>query len=450
MFSPSDPVATFGMILLNVSPYLPNQVLMALTGLCVFVAVRVWTYRRARWMWDGPYRAAALAGLWVFLTVSVFVFAGLYDPLKPWQTTVHMLEEIAAMAAFTSLAFDVAKRDPLAASNRLLRILLKSSAVTFPACWLSALALGYTRPFPMTGLLHDLPPEAFVYRALLIVPCLFYAGLTSAVVLKTYLLAKTERGDAPFRRRVGLFFLGSLALFFVAIDQLVLAYMQSFASYQALRSLGPWQVLAENALFAASGMFWILGIVSLDEQSVTDQALKSHQRFLRGIREVKTDLLVKLPKKVPYRRRTLAHIRQASEDPLLRLSPCDGARAEKVFELVAAKSTGATEHGPDSLLGLDNLYDSLMKDLPTNSPERETLASDPLPTALQPAARALQRCQTDQDKERAAHEPRWAQLGYAAAVELGLLQENVLSSLDPQVVIALRRAKARDDEPIAL
>ena len=209
-------------------------------------------------------------------------------------------------------------------------------------------------------------------------------------------------------------------------------------------------MVAENAVFFAIGVFWTLGIISLNEHSATDQALESHKRFLRGIRGVKTDLLVRLPKTAPYRRRTLAYIRRASEDPVLCLSPHDEARAEKVFELVAAKSTGATDHGPDSLLGLDDLYNALMNDLPKNSPERETLASDPLPMALQPAAHALQKDQTGQDQNGGAdHEHKWAQLGYAAAAELGLLQKNVLSSIDPQVVIALRKAISQDDEPIA-
>ncbi len=450
MFPPSGSAATFGTVLLNVSPYLPNQLFMALTGLGVFVAIRVWTLRTDKSMWHGPYRAAALSALWVFMTVSVFIFSGVYRPLEPWQTTVHMLEEVAVMGTFIYLAFDVTRTVPIAVNSRPLKVLLKSSVVTFPIFWLSALALGYTHPFPMTGLLRDLPPEAFAYRALLIVPCLFYAGLMSAVVLRSYLLARTEKADPPYKRRLGLFVLGHLALFSACVEQLTWAYLQSFAGYQALPLLAPYQVVAENAVFLSIGVFWTLGIITPNEHSATDQALKSHKRFLRGIRGVKTDLLVRLPKTAPYRRRTLAYIRCASEDPILCLSPRDKARAEKVFELVAARSTGATEHDPDSLLGLNDLYNTLMNDLPENSPERGTLASDPLPMALQPAAHALRKYQSGQDKDGAVLEPEWVQLGYAAAAELGLLQENVLSCLDPRVVTALRKAKAKDDEPIDL
>ena len=449
MFSPSDLKVTFSTILLNVSPYLPSQVFMALTGLCMFVAIRVWTYRRAKYMWDGPYRAAALAALWVFLTVSVFIFSGLYGPLKPWQTTVHMLEEVASMSTFTYLAFDVTRAVPIAVNSRPLRLLLKSSAATFPVCWLSAFVIGYAHPFPMTGLLHALPPEAFTYRALLIAPCVFYAGLMSAVVLRSYLLAQTERADRPYRRRLRLFVLGHLALFALYVDFLIWAYLQSFASSNALRLLAPWYVVAEIAIFLSIGAFWTLGIVSTNRTSDTDQALKRHKRFLRGIRKVKTELLVELPRRAPDRRRTLAYIRQASEDPILHLSSCDTARAERVFELIAANSTGATTYGPDCLLGLYGLYDALVNDLPRNSPEWGTLTSDPLPVALRPAAHVLREYRAGQDTG-ATHEPRWAQLGYAAAADLGLLHKDVLSSLDPQVVIALRRAKSRDDEAIDL
>lgn len=438
--------------LLNVSPYLPNQVAMALTGLAVFVAIRAWTYRRARSMWDGPYRAAGLTGLWVFLTVSVFVFSGLYDPLKPWQPTLHMLEEIGTMGALTYLAFDVTRSIPVAANNPLLELLLKSSAVVFPACWVSALALGYSHPFPMTGLFHDLPPEAFIYRALLVVSCLLYAGLMTAVVLRSYLLARAEGADPPYKRRLGFFVLGHMGLFSVAADQLAWAYLQSFAANHTLRLLAPWQVVTENALFCAIGVFWTLGIVSPHQHSPTDQGLDDHKRFLRRLRDIRDDLRLQLGKRGggAYWRGTLDHIRRAAEDPVLRLSPSDEARAEKVFELVVANSEEANEYGPEALLDCDRLYTTLMDELPRSSPERATLASDPLPTALRPAAHALQRSRTGHDAHEAARQPRWAQLGYAAAADLALLDENVLPGLDPSVVTALRRAKAQDDDPVAL
>lgn len=451
MFWFSGPATAPVIGLLNVSPYLPNQVAMALTGLAVFAAIRAWTYRRARSMWDGPYRAAALTGLWVFLTVSVFVLSGLYDPLKPWQPTLHMLEEIGTMGALTYLAFDVTRSIPGAANNPLLELLLKSSAVTFPACWISALALGYRHPFPMTGLFYDLPPEAFTYRALLVVPCLFYAGLMTAVVLRSYLLARTEGADPPYTRRLGCFVLGHLGLFAVAADQLAWAYLQSFAANHVLRLLAPWHVAGENVLFCAIGVFWTLGIISPHRHSSTDQGLDHHKRFLRHLKDIRDDLRLQLRRRGgAYWRGTLDHIRRAAEDPVLRLSPIDEARAEKVFELVVANSEGINEYGPEALLDCDRLYTTLMNELPRSSPERATLSSDPLPTALRPAAHALQRGRTGHDAHEAARQPRWAQLGYAAAADLDLLDEEVLPGLDPSVVTALRRAKAQDDDPVTL
>ncbi len=447
-----DAVPPISMVLLNVSSFLPNQILMAIACLGVFATIRLWTYRSAPHMWVGPFKVVALVNLWMFLTVSIFVISGLYEPLRPWQPAVHMLEEIGTMGTFIYLAIKMVDLVPTVVNSLLLELLLKSSVVAFPACWVAALVLGYIYPFPMTGLLQALPPEAFAYRALLLSPGLFYTGMISALILRGYLLARTEGADPPYRRRLGFFLLGSLAFFITCMDHLAWAYIQAFAPAASVRLLAPLQVVAENVLWGLIALFWVLGIVSPYERSATDRALDDHKRFLRRLRVLKDHLPARAPTTEVggYWRGTLDHIRRAARDPVLRLCPRDEARAEKVFELVVANAAGAAQYKPDHLLDCDRLYTVLMKNLPESSPERTTLASDPLATALRPAAHALHNDRTGQEVNEASTQPRWAQLGYAAAAELGLLHTDTLPRLDPSVVVALRRAKRQDDEPIAL
>ncbi len=428
------------LMLANVSSFLPNQVFFAVTCFATFAAVRLWTWVRAPNLWKGPPRAVALVNLWMALTIALFTVSGLVDPLKPWQPTLHMLEEIGTMGAFCYLAFKVTDLLPTVATRRSLELVLKASPLVFGACWTTALLIGWRQPFPMTGLFVDLPDTAFAYRFALLAPGLLYTGLITVLCSRDLKLAKQVGADDAYTRRMTFFYLGSATFLAGCADHLAWSYLQVFGSPQLVRALAGPQVIAEAVLWMLMGVTWMLGIFSPYRQSTVDRSIADYKRFLRRLRRLKTDLLVNLPREVPHRRTTTGHLRDAAA--VLDVPPREAARGEKVFEVVAARSTGATALSEEDLLGLAELYQRLLHNLPEGSPERHNLGADPLPAALEPAVWVTSPERRIQQEEPAP--TRGVQLGYLAATDLGLVPPKSLPHLDPAVAQAYEQAKEED------
>ena len=423
-----------------VSTYLPNQIFFGLTCFATFSAIRLWTWARAPKLWKGPFRAVALVNLWMALTIALFAVSGLVPRLQPWQPTVHMLQEIGTMGAFCYLALKATDLSPTVTSRRTLELVLKAAPLVFGGCWVTAAVLGWRHPFPMTGLFADLPEAAFFYRATLLVPGLFYTGLIAAVYRRDLGLAKAVGADAGYVRRMVFFFLGSVVFCVTCADLLLWSYLQVYAPPELLRTLALPQVIAEDLLWMLMGLTWMLGIISPYRSGAVDRSMADYRTFLRLLRNLKTELLVNLPREVPNRRTTTAYLRNAAA--VLGMSPNEAARGEKVFELVAARATGATRLCEDEFASLSGLYERLLYTLPEDSPERRNLGDDPLPAALAPASR---RPGLGRDP---SHDPavlsQWAQLGYLAANDLGLLSPRSTPHTDPAVSHAYEKAKLDD------
>ena len=427
-----------------VSTYLPNQIFFALTCFATFSAIRLWTWARAANLWKGPFRAVALVNLWMALTIALFTVSGLVPRLQPWQPTAHMLQEIGTMGAFCYLALKVTDLSPTVTSRRTLELVLKAAPLVFGACWTTAAVLGWRHPFPMTGLFADLPEAAFFYRATLLVPGLFYTGLIAAVYRRDLGLAKAVGADPGYVRRMVFFFLGSVVFCVTCADLLAWSCLQVYAPQELLRTLALPQVIAENVLWMLMGLTWMLGIISPYRSGAVDRSMADYKRFLRLLRNLKTELLLNLPREVPNRRTTTAYVRDAAA--LLDMPPVEAARGEKVFELVAAHATGATRLSVDEFASLSQLYERLLYTLPEDSPERRNLGEDPLPAALAPASRR------PGSSRNPTHGPaalsRWAQLGYLAANDLGLLSPGSTPRTDPAITHAYQKAK-QDDARLA-
>jgi hypothetical protein len=427
-----------------VSPFLPNQIFFAITCLVTFTAIRLWTWARAANLWKGPFRAVALVNLWMALSITLFIVSGLVPLLQPWQPVVHMLQEIGTMGAFCYLAFKVTDLLPTVAARRSLDLVLKASPVVFGACWTTAAILGWRHPFPMTGIFVDLPTVAFFYRAILLVPGLIYTGLIAELYRRDLKLANAVGADPGYVRRMTFFFLGSLVFCVTCADLLVWSYLLVYASPATLHLLAIPQVIAEDVLWALMGITWMLGIIAPYQSGAVGRSMSDYRRFLRRLRHLKTELLINLPREVPHRRTTTAYLRDAAA--VLGMPPIDAARGEKVFELVAARSTGATDLSDDDLSDLSRLYEQLLCSLPEDSPEKRNLGNDPLPAAIASASRSPS---SDHDRgEGPGVLSQWAQLGYLAANDLGLLSPRSTPYLEPAVTRAYAKAK-RDDTRLA-
>lgn len=420
---------------MNVPPFLPTQIFFVATCLGTFAAVWLWTHSRERSLWKGPVRAAALVNLWLAMAITLFVISGLVSPLVRFQPLVHLLGEIATMGAFCLIAWHVSESLPNVANRRLTRFVLKASPIVFAGCWVAAAVLGARYPFPMTGILLDLPPQAFVYRAALLLPGLFYTGMFSVLITEAYVIAKAEAADPPVRRRLAFFGLGSLLFFLSCADHLAWSYVQSFSSTQRIELLAPPQIAAENILWMLTGLTWVLGITIPYAEGPTDHRINLHKQLTRDMREVKTELAVCSHRGVPGKRTAIAHLRLAAD--ILELRSHDVPRAEKVLEMVAVVARWESNLSRDKVLSVANTHECLVGELPERSPEKQKLREDPLPAALAPAALL-----TGREPGRHIHlSPCWVQLACVAACDLRLLPTRLTSYVDQTVLHAYAVAK---------
>lgn len=423
------------MFLMNVPPFLPTQVFFAATCLGTFAAIWLWTRFKERSLWKGPVMAAALVNLWMAFSITLFMVSGLVGPLIRLQPLIHLLGEIGTMGAFCLISWHVSESLPNIANRTVTRIVLKASPVVFTACWVMAAILGTRYPFPMTGILLDLSPQAFAYRAALLLPGLFYTGTISLLILEAYLVARFEAADPPIRRRLAFFGIGSFLFFLSCADHLAWSYVQSFTPGRTIELLAPPQIAAENILWVLTGLAWILGITAPYAQGSTDHTMKIHKQLTRDIREVKTDLITRQSTKVTGRRTAVAHLRLAAE--ILNLRPPEVSWAEKVLEVVAVVATEKSGIHRDKVLSMAETYEFLINELPERSPEKQKLREDPLSAAIRPAILLTSR----ESCNHLGYTTRWVQLACVAACDLRILPTHLISHVDRTVLHAYETAK---------
>ena len=423
--------------LLNVPPFLPSQIFFATTCLGTFAAVWLWTHYRKRALWKGPVRAAALVNLWMALTISLFTVSGLVPALVRFQPLVHMLEEIGTMGAFCIISWHAAESLPNVVSRKAVRFTLRTAPAVFAGCWILAATLGARYPFPMTGVLLDLEPQAFAYRAALLVPGCLYTGMLSLLILQAYLVARIEAVEASVQRRLVLFGLGCFLFFVSCVDHLAWSYVQSFGTGSTIASLAGPQIATENTLWVLTGFVWVLGITIPRAEGTTDRRISAHKQLTRDIAELKAALNVGPSTRVPGRRTAVAHLRRAAE--ILALSPREVIRTEKVLELVAVIASQESKLSRYKVLSLAATHESLVDGLPERSPEKQRLREDPLPAALRPAALLTSR----EPGRRLGNVPPWVQLACVAACDLRILPLTLTSSVDPAVLCAYEIARSQ-------
>ena len=428
-------VAQTFLFLMNIPPFLPTQVFFAATCLGTFAAVWLWTHSRARSLWKGPVRAAALVNLWMALAITLFMISGLVRPLVRFQPLVHLLGEIGTMGAFCLISWHVAESLPNVANRRLTRFVLKASPVVFAGCWVAAAVVGARYPFPMTGILLNLSPQAFTYRAALLLPGLFYTGMISVLIAEAYLIAKFEAADLPVRRRLAYFGIGSFLFFLSCADHLAWSYVQSSSSIQRIELLAPPQIAAENILWILTGLAWIFGITIPYAKGSTDHRINLHKQLARDMREVKTELAAGPSRRVPGKRTAIAHLRLAAN--IIELRSHEVPRAEKVLEIVALVARWQSNLSRDKVLSMAKAHECLVHELPERSPEKQKLSEDPLTTALRPAALLTGR----EPRYHLRRTPPWVQLACVAACDLRVLPSRLSSFVDPTVLHAYDVAK---------
>ena len=115
-----------------------------------------------------------------------------------------------------------ARVTPLAvvASRPRLRLLLAGAGSVLPAAWLVAAIFGFIRPSPAVQALAPAPVEFFIFKCILMVPPMFFAGLAAALFLSA---AGSGSLDARLRLKNVAFACATSCLAMVALESTVFA-----------------------------------------------------------------------------------------------------------------------------------------------------------------------------------------------------------------------------------
>lgn len=180
---------------------------------------------------------------------------------------------------------------------------------------------------------------------------------------------------------------------FICADELGWAAIQAYASNGLRNSLADTYASITGLLYFLNGTFLLAALVMPRRPDRTEQSVRNHKEFQSASRELKEELMG-LYRRFPEWKRTREQLRRAGES--LELSSNDLPKIEKIIELVAL--TKLKETFPrQRMLRLFELRQTLMADLPEDSPERRDLVDDPLIGSLGAALSITKDPTTDVD-----------------------------------------------------
>lgn len=157
---------------------------------------------------------------------------------------------------------------PLAvvASRPRLRLLLASAGFVLPAAWLVAAIFGFIWPSPAVQALAPAPVEFVIFKCILMVPPMFFAGLAAALFLSA---AGSGPLDAKLRLKNVAFACATSCLAMVALESTVFAGARVWLSDQARVSAIGSLLTIETGLAIVCVSSFILGLALRYTPAVT-------------------------------------------------------------------------------------------------------------------------------------------------------------------------------------
>ena len=327
--------------LLNQSEYLPNQLLQGCTGLFVFMVLFLLSRRRSS-LWAYYIRLVAYFHLALFVGVVVFKLSGTdfveqwllstfpaSERFYPFEPAAHMIEEFATMGGFTCLAVVyLCRQYPNVFERPMLSSVLKSALPVYALCWLIALYVGLSHPFPMTGLHTHLNGWSLLYRAVILLPGIFYCSLFTYVFWE----AARQRTMARSARRQALLAVGSFFWALACAEQLTWAALHALARPAMSDSWAGAHVACESTLFLLSGLAWLGAALVSYHISPIEQTIQDYMTYLRRMRHLRSEL-AGLYRLFPHWKFTVDRIDSASSD--LGLSDAEHRETIKLIQIVS-------------------------------------------------------------------------------------------------------------------
>ncbi|MGB3632435.1 MAG: hypothetical protein WA982_00190 [Rubrobacteraceae bacterium] len=428
---------SLGLLLLNQSQSLSGQIVMGTVCFTAFAMLYVLSFKWAH-LWKGHIKVAAYLYLAVALGIVVFKLASLPSLSRyNLEPAAHMVEEIGCMGAYSYIGYYLSRKFINVTERPKLALALRRTFHVYVVCWTIAFALalcsviGVLAPFPMTGLYVDLPGWSVLYRAVILVPGIFYCALFTFAFLERALIEET---DTRLVARLTLLAGACLFWVFICVDELSWAAIQAYAPGELRNSLAGTHASVEGLLYFFNGVFLIAALVMPRRPDRTEKSVRNHKEFQRVSRQLKEELLG-LYLIFPEWKRTRGQLHRAAE--LLELPPDDLPKIEKVIELVALMKLKET-FTRERMLGLFEMRQALMADLPEASPERLDLIDDPLIGSLENALSLTKEPASETDL---TGEPIQTELAAAIVTDRQVLGCGENYRLSAQVLAAYGAAK---------
>jgi hypothetical protein len=376
--------------LLNQSEYLPNQLLHGSIGLCVFVVLFVFSRRRTE-LWAYWLRICAYFHLGLFFGVLIFKIsgAGFFETwmlstlpaskgFHPFEPIAHMIEEFATMGAYSFVAVFYLRREyPNVFERPRLSSILKSAFPVYTLCWFIALYVALAHPFPMTGLHTRINDWSVLYRAVILLPGVFYCSIFTWIFWE----AARQRTVARSARRQTLLALGSLSWALVCAEQFAWATLHAFASPGVRDNWAMTHVISESSLYTFMGLTWLGAALVSYQISPIERNIQNYMNYLRRMRHLKSEL-ADLYRQFPQWKLTTDRLVSAGE--ALGLSDAEQRETLKLIQ-IASLPRLRSNYTRSMLYSLHELRDSLLEKLPTDSSELAVLHSEPEGKSLGPA-----------------------------------------------------------------
>lgn len=275
-------------VVLNISPYLPNQIILAAT--CFVVSTFLFVYavfdRSSVFWFSTMIRLAAILNLVMWVFMAAFIAAGLTSPLV--QPYLNLFSEAAIIAAFSVVCLQVCGKGlqkggslELVVSRRWLTSIFKTAPWVLGAGLLVSAVMAFYNPFPMTGVWIDLPMSALIYREAYLTPEAFYTLLLSLAYSTTLVQHIRSRHEDREYRTI-LFWLtgGSLAWFGLCCVHWTFSYLQ-VRQLNLLANPGVfWPlVVFDIMLYFAMGLCWIAGLNLQYRESPTQKYMDDFEEY---------------------------------------------------------------------------------------------------------------------------------------------------------------------------
>lgn len=282
-------------VLLNISPYVPNQIALAVvTGLMSAALFGYSVTHRYSAFWSSfEIKAACILDGLIALFMACFIMVGYATPLA--QPVIHLFSEAAILATFSIICLHVSgigqrKQGALevVVSRPKISLMFKLSPYVMGAGLAVSAVVAFVDPFPMNNIHTDASLSNFVYRAAYLIPGAIFTSMIFLAYSATFISAVRRYGfDEPsgYVARVGWYVPATFTLVALAALHSTITYLQAF-NVAVLSKDSPvfWILMATDImLYAAMCVTWLKALAVEYSKSPSQREMENSMeyRFLR-------------------------------------------------------------------------------------------------------------------------------------------------------------------------